>query len=191
MGKTLIIAEKPSVMTDLSRVLAKQLGKFEKKGSGRDAYFENDGAVITSAVGHLVELRMPMGPNGKKLPWNFKVLPAIPENFDLDPIERSEARLKQVLRLARRKDVDNIVNACDAGREGELIFQYIMEIGEIKKPTQRLWMQSMTNNAILKAWDSLREADQMKSLADAAKCRSESDWLVEVMVAGRGSCLCD
>ena len=81
MGKTLIIAEKPSVMTDLSRALAKPLGKFEKEGSGRDVYYENDQAVITSAVGHLVELRMPMGPNGKKLPWNFQVLPAIPEHF--------------------------------------------------------------------------------------------------------------
>ena len=94
MGKTLIIAEKPSVMTDLSRALAKPLGKFEKMGSGRDVYFENDNAVITSAVGHLVELRMPMGPNGKKLPWNFQVLPAIPDKFDLDPIPDSETRLK-------------------------------------------------------------------------------------------------
>jgi len=178
MGKTLIIAEKPSVMTDLSRVLTKPLGKFEKKGTGRDSYFENDQAIITSAVGHLVELRMPMGPNGKKLPWNFKVLPAIPEHFDLDPIPTSEARLKQVLKLAGRKDVDRIVNACDAGREGELIFHYIMEIGKINKPTQRLWMQSMTNNAILQAWDKLRDAEQMKALTDAAKCRSESDWLV-------------
>ena len=178
MGKTLIIAEKPSVMTDLSRALAKPLGKFEKKGSGRDAFFENDQAVITSAVGHLVELRMPMGPNGKKLPWNFQVLPAIPEHFDLDPIESSEARLKQVLKLAKRKDVDRIVNACDAGREGELIFHYIMEIGNVQKPVQRLWMQSMTNNAILEAWSHLRSAEQMKSLTDAAKCRSESDWLV-------------
>ena len=84
MGKTLIIAEKPSVMTDLSKVLTKVLGKFEKQGSGRDIFFENETAVITSAVGHLVELRMPMGPNGKKLPWNFSVLPAIPEKFDLN-----------------------------------------------------------------------------------------------------------
>ena len=83
MGKILIIAEKPSVMTDLSRALAKPLGRFEKVGSGRDIFYENDAAVITSAVGHLVELRMPMGPNGKKLPWKFDVLPAIPENFDL------------------------------------------------------------------------------------------------------------
>jgi len=178
MGKTLIIAEKPSVMTDLSRALAKPLGKFEKKGTGRDVYYENDDAVITSAVGHLVELRMPMGPNGKKLPWNFTVLPAIPDQFDLDPIPDSEARLKQVLKLAKRKDVDRIVNACDAGREGELIFRYIMDIGKIQKPTQRLWMQSMTNNAILAAWESLRSDEQMRPLADAAKCRSESDWLV-------------
>ncbi|MDX1681114.1 MAG: toprim domain-containing protein, partial [Akkermansiaceae bacterium] len=142
MGKTLIIAEKPSVMTDLSRALAQPLGRFEKKGTGRDAYYENDDAIITSAVGHLVELRMPMGPNGKKLPWNFKVLPAIPDTFDLDPIERSESRLKQVLKLARRKDVDTIVNACDAGREGELIFRYIMDIGKIDKPSKRLWMRS-------------------------------------------------
>ncbi|MEO8615290.1 MAG: DNA topoisomerase III [Luteolibacter sp.] len=178
MGKTLIIAEKPSVMTDLARVLAKELGKFEKSGSGRDVFFENEKAVITSAVGHLVELRMPMGPNGKKLPWNFSVLPAIPEKFDLDPIPDSEARLKQVLKLAKRKDVDAIVNACDAGREGELIFRYIMEIGGVEKPVKRLWMQSMTNDSILQAWKNLRPGEQMKPLADAAKCRSESDWLV-------------
>ncbi len=178
MGKTLIIAEKPSVMTDLSRVLTKVLGKFEKNGSGRDIFFENDTAVITSAVGHLVELRMPMGPNGKKLPWNFGVLPAIPDKFDLDPIPDSEARLKQVLKLAKRKDVDLIVNACDAGREGELIFRYIMEIGNIDKPVKRLWMQSMTNDSILEAWKNLRSGESMKPLADAAKCRSESDWLV-------------
>ena len=178
MGKTLIIAEKPSVMNDLSKVLTKVLGKFEKSGSGRDVFYENDTAVITSAVGHLVELRMPMGPNGKKLAWNFSVLPAIPDKFTLDPIPDSEARLKQVLKLAKRKDVDTIINACDAGREGELIFRYIMEIGEITKPVKRLWMQSMTNDSILAAWKNLRPGEQMKPLADAAKCRSESDWLV-------------
>ena len=178
MGKILIIAEKPSVMTDLSRALSKPLGKFEKVGSGRDIYYESDEAVITSAVGHLVELRMPMGPNGKKLPWKFEVLPAIPDRFELDPIADSETRLKQVLKLAKRKDIDLIVNACDAGREGELIFRYIIEIGNIQKPVKRLWMQSMTNNSILEAWDSLRTDEQMKPLRDAAKCRSESDWLV-------------
>jgi DNA topoisomerase-3 len=118
MGKTLIIAEKPSVMNDLSMALAKDLGKFKKVGAGRDIHYENDDAIITSAVGHLVELRMPMGPNGKKLPWKFDVLPAIPESFTLDPIEKSEPKLKKVLKFAKRKDVDLIVNACDAGREG-------------------------------------------------------------------------
>jgi DNA topoisomerase-3 len=177
--KYLIIAEKPSVATDLSKALAKHFGKFEKKGKSRDAqYFENENAAITSAVGHLVELKMPTGPNGKNLPWNFKVLPAIPEKFELQPIEQTHNRLKHVLSLAKKKEFDVIINACDAGREGELIFQYIMDIGEIKKPVKRLWMQSMTTGAILEAWEKLREGEQMKNLADAAKCRSESDWLV-------------
>ena len=185
MSKTLIIAEKPSVATDLSKSLAKapEVGKFEKKGRGRDIYFENDNFVITSAVGHLVELKMPQGPIGKNgkprnLPWNFDVLPAIPKQFELQPIEQSETRLKQVLRLCRRKDVDAIVNACDAGREGELIFRYILELGKVEKPVKRLWMQSMTEGAILDAWSRLRTDEEMQDLADAAKCRSESDWLV-------------
>ena len=154
--------------TDLSTALAKApgVGKFEKKGKGRDIYFENDSHVITSAVGHLVELKMPMGPLGKNgqpknLPWNFDVLPAIPKTFQLQPIEQSETRLKQVLRLARRKDIDTIVNACDAGREGELIFRYILELGKVTKPVKRLWMQSMTQDSILKAWSSLRSDEQM------------------------------
>ncbi|MGB1130945.1 MAG: DNA topoisomerase, partial [Haloferula sp.] len=178
MGKTLIIAEKPSVMTDLSKALGKVMGKFEKKGKARDAYFENDEAIITSAVGHLVELRMPTGPKGNKLPWKFDVLPAIPKRFDLDPIEQTAPRLRQVVKLAKRKDVDLIVNACDAGREGELIFRYIMEIGKIDKPIQRLWMQSMTQGSIIAAWEQLRSDEDMQPLADAARCRSESDWLV-------------
>ena len=185
MPKTLIIAEKPSVATDLSRALTKVTGieKFEKKGQGRNTYFENDTHVITSAVGHLVELKMPQGPIGKNgkarnLPWNFDVLPAIPRSFELQPIEQSESRLKLVLRLARRKDVDTIVNACDAGREGELIFRYILELGNVDKPVKRLWMQSMTQGAILTAWGKLRSDEDMHNLRDAAKCRSESDWLV-------------
>ncbi len=180
MPKTLIIAEKPSVATDLSRVLGKApgIGKFEKKGKDRSVYFENDHAVITSAVGHLVELKMPTGPNGKNLPWKFDVLPAIPKHFELQPIEDNETRLKQVLKLARRKDIDMIINACDAGREGELIFRLIMEIGKIDKPSQRLWMQSMTDKSILDAWSDLRPEEDLRNLADAAKCRSESDWLV-------------
>ncbi|MEO0510122.1 MAG: DNA topoisomerase III [Verrucomicrobiota bacterium] len=177
--KYLIIAEKPSVATDLSRALSSRLGKFDKQGKSRDAqYFENENAAITSAVGHLVELKMPTGPNGKNLPWNFDVLPAIPKTFELQPIEKTQTRLKHVLGLAKKKEFDVIVNACDAGREGELIFQYIMEIGKIQKPVKRLWMQSMTTAAIQEAWDQLREGIDMSNLSDAAKCRSESDWLV-------------
>ncbi len=177
--KTLIIAEKPSVATDLARVLASKLGKFEKVGKSRDAqYFESENALISSAVGHLVELKMPTAANGKNLPWKFDVLPAIPKVFELQPIEDTAGRLRHLLSLAKRKDVTLIVNACDAGREGELIFQYIMDIGEIKKPVKRLWMQSMTDGAIKEAWGKLREGSEMKPLADAARCRSESDWLV-------------
>jgi DNA topoisomerase-3 len=182
MGKTLVIAEKPSVATDLSRALVKELGRFEKRGKGRETWFENDKAIITSAVGHLVELRMPTTRNKKgeerKLPWNLDVLPAIPDTFQLDPVEKSAPRLRLVLKLARKKDVERIVNACDAGREGELIFRYIMEIGKIKKPVQRLWMQSMTRDSIIEAWHQLRSDEDMQPLADAARCRSESDWLV-------------
>ncbi|MGE9269910.1 MAG: DNA topoisomerase, partial [Verrucomicrobiales bacterium] len=132
----------------------------------------------TSPPGHLVELSMPTGPKRNPLPWKFDVLPAIPDRFELDPIEQSAPRLRQVVKLAKRKDIDSIVNACDAGREGELIFRYIMDIGKIDKPTKRLWMQSMTQGAIIEAWEKLREDAEMQPLADAARCRSESDWLV-------------
>ena len=177
--KYLIIAEKPSVASDLSKALTQRLGKFEKKGKSRDAqYFDNENASITSAVGHLVELKMPTGKNGKNLPWNFNVLPTIPKKFELQPIEKTQDRLKHVLGLARKKEYDVIINACDAGREGELIFQYIMEIGSIKKPVKRLWMRSMTTDAIVEAWTHLIDGEKMSPLADAAKCRSESDWLV-------------
>lgn len=177
--KYLIIAEKPSVATDLSKALSTELGKFEKKGKSRDTqYYENAQAAITSAVGHLVELKMPTGPNGKNLPWNFNVLPAIPKEFELQPIEQTKSRLKHVLGLAKKKEFDVIVNACDAGREGELIFQYIIDIGKISKPVKRLWMQSMTTDSILDAWRKLRNGEDMAHLADAAKCRSEADWLV-------------
>ena len=179
MSKILIIAEKPSVAADLARSLTPKLGRFEKRGKSRDSqYFDNEQASITSAVGHLVELKMPTGPNGKKLPWKFEVLPAIPKVFELQPIEKTEARLKHVLGLARKKEIDLIVNACDAGREGELIFQYIIDIGKIKKPVKRLWMQSMTAQSIRDAWDHLRAGEEMENLSDAARCRSESDWLV-------------
>ena len=178
MSRTLIIAEKPSVATDLARVLGKLpgIGKFTKQKD----YFENDNAYISSAVGHLVELKMPLTPEGKKLPWSMKHLPVIPDRFDLQPIERNEARYKLLVRLLKKKDVDTVINACDAGREGELIFHYVLQLANLSKKltVKRMWMQSMTDASILQAWNELRAEDEMKNLADAAMCRSESDWLI-------------
>ncbi len=178
MSKILIIAEKPSVATDLSKVLSKELGKFEKKGKDRNTYFESEEAIIASAVGHLVELKMPSGPNGKKLPWGIKHLPVIPEKFEIQPIAKSESRLNLLKRLIKRKEVETIINACDAGREGELIFRYVIQIAGVEKNLKRMWMQSMTNKSIINAYHSLRDDDEMIPLAQAALCRSESDWLV-------------
>lgn len=178
MSKVLIIAEKPSVATDLARVLGKlpEIGKFEKKKD----YFENENAYISSAIGHLVELKMPTTAEGKKLPWGIKHLPVIPEKFELQPIERSEARFKLLVRLFKKKDVTTVVNACDAGREGELIFHYLLKHANIGRDIEvkRMWMQSMTDGSIIDAWNNLRSGKEMENLADAAVCRSESDWLI-------------
>lgn len=178
MSKTLIIAEKPSVANDLARVLGKlpELGKFNKQKD----YFENEHAYIASALGHLVGLSMPTKADGKKLPWNMKYLPHIPQEFELEPIERSLPKFKLLLRLLKKKDVTTVVNACDAGREGELIFQYLMKMANLNKDVEikRMWMQSMTDGAIREAWNEMRSGEEMKNLADAAMCRSESDWLI-------------
>lgn len=178
MSRILVIAEKPSVATDLARVLGKDksIGKFTRDKSG--TFYENDRIVITSAVGHLLEQRKPVTAEGKSLPWKLEVLPVIPEAFDLEPIAKAEDRLKKILRLAKGKDIVEIVNACDAGREGELIFRNMQRYGKWKQPVKRLWMQSMTDQSIMVAWNSLRSDDEMTPLSDAAKCRSESDWLV-------------
>ena len=176
MSKTLIIAEKPSVAADLARVLGKKLGKFKKDES--TGSFANDTTIITSAVGHLVEQKKPQTEDGKSLPWKMDYLPVMPRCMELEPISKSSERLKKVLKLARGKDVTQLVNACDAGREGELIFRNIIRYGKIKKPLRRLWMQSMTDDAILEAWETLKTDEEMANLADAAVCRSESDWLV-------------
>lgn len=178
MSKILIIAEKPSVATDLARVLGKlpELGKFQKQKD----YFENDNAYVASALGHLVGLKMPTKEDGKKLPWSMAHLPHVPKNFELEPIERSLAKFKLLVRLLKKKDVDTVVNACDAGREGELIFRYLMDMADIRKDLtiKRMWMQSMTDGSILEAWENMRTGEEMNDLADAAVCRSQSDWLI-------------
>ena len=172
MSKKLIIAEKPSVAADISRAL----GGFTRKGD----YFESDKYVLSSAVGHLLELTLPPEHDVKKGKWSFANLPVVPPHFDLAPIERSEARLNVLLKLLKRKDVGAIVNACDAGREGELIFRYIAQYSKTKKPIERLWLQSMTQGAIREGFASLRKDRDMLALADAAKSRSEADWLVGI-----------
>jgi DNA topoisomerase III len=174
MSKALIIAEKPSVASDV----AKALGGFTKDKSGD--FFENADYVISSAVGHLLELVLPEGVEAKKGKWTFAHLPVIPDHFDLKPIERNENRLKVLLKLIKRKDVDRLVNACDAGREGELIFRYIVQYAKSDKPIQRLWLQSMTTAAIRDGFAQLRRDEEMIPLAEAAICRSESDWLVGI-----------
>ncbi|HEY5706809.1 MAG TPA: DNA topoisomerase III [Terrimicrobiaceae bacterium] len=172
MPKSLVIAEKPSVAADLARAL----GKVPKK----DDLFENDEFVITSAVGHLVELCLPGEMDKKRGKWSFANLPIIPEHFDLKPIEKTQARLNLIKRLLKRSDVNEVINACDAGREGELIFHYLLKLAGSKKPTRRLWLQSMTPEAIREGFASLRAGAEMAPLADAAVCRSESDWLVGI-----------
>jgi len=172
MAKKLIIAEKPSVANDIARAL----GGFARKGD----YYESSRYVLSSAVGHLLELVAPEGHEVKKGKWSFKNLPVIPPHFDLSPIERNEARLNLLLRLMKRKDVAGLINACDAGREGELIFRYIAQHARAKKPIERLWLQSMTQQSIRDGFSKLRQDREMRPLADAAKSRSEADWLVGI-----------
>jgi DNA topoisomerase-3 len=172
MGKALIIAEKPSVASDIS----KALGKFQK----HDDYFENDDYVISSAVGHLLTIVPPEGVEAAKGKWAFKNLPVIPPHFDLEPIEKTAPRLRAVAKLIKRKDVDKLINACDAGREGELIFRNIVRYTKAQQPIQRLWLQSMTPASIREGFASLKSDESMQPLSDAATSRSEADWLVGI-----------
>jgi len=172
MSKKLIIAEKPSVANDIARAL----GGFTKHGD----YFESDDFVLSSAVGHLLTIVPPEGVEVKRGKWSFAHLPVIPPHFDLSPIEKSAERLKVLTKLIKRKDVAGLINACDAGREGELIFRYIVQHTKTSKPIERLWLQSMTPTSIRDGFAHLRSDKDMQPLADAAVCRSESDWLVGI-----------
>ncbi|NMM19449.1 MAG: DNA topoisomerase III [Rhodoferax sp.] len=178
--KTLVIAEKPSVAQDIVKALTPVAGKFEK----HDEHFENDQYVVTSAVGHLVEIQAPEEFDVKRGKWSFAHLPVIPPYFDLKPMDKTKTRLNAIVRLAKRKDVDKLINACDAGREGELIFRLIEQYAGGAKPlgksVSRLWLQSMTPQAIRDGFGALRSNAQMLPLADAARCRSEADWLVGI-----------
>ncbi len=171
--KSLVIAEKPSVARDLCRALG---GKFEKK----DDHFENDEYIVTSAVGHIVELCMPEDYDKRDAFWRLANLPIIPSKFKLKPIEKTETKYKAVRKLINRKDVESLINACDAGREGELIFNYLYKLSKCKKPVKRLWMLSMTPASIREAFKHMRSGEEMQNLAEAAQSRSEADWLIGI-----------
>ena len=172
MSKQLIIAEKPSVAQDVARAL----GGFTKEKD----YFESDEYVLSSAVGHLLELVVPDEFEVKRGKWTFAHLPVIPPHFALKPIDKTHDRLRLLTRLIKRKDVTGLINACDAGREGELIFNFIVEHAKSKKPIQRLWLQSMTSTAIRDGFAQLKSAEDVEGLRSAAVCRAESDWLIGI-----------
>src|SRR3954453_16735384 len=181
MGKTLVIAEKPSVGRDLARVLP---GPFEKKSSGgekTERSLEGPDHVISWAVGHLVQLAEPDEYDDRFKKWRMADLPIVPERFKLVVRdERSKKQMTVVKRQLGRDDIDLVVNACDAGREGELIFAYLYEKAGSKKPVKRLWLQSMTKQAIENAFGELREGSERDRLEQAARSRSEAEWICGV-----------
>lgn len=170
--KTLIIAEKPSVAVDIAKVI----GGLKKTGD----YYEGEDYIVGNALGHLLELACPEAYEVKRGKWTFAHLPVLPPYFDLKPIAKAGEKLKSLKKLIHRKDVSLVINACDAGREGELIFRYIMQATKNDKPIKRLWLQSMTPAAIREAFAHLRTDEEMQTLADAARSRSEADWLVGI-----------
>ena len=176
MTKTLIIAEKPSVAQDIVRALTPGVGKFDK----HDEYFESQSHIVTSAVGHLLEIKAPEAFEVKRGKWSFAHLPVIPPHFELNPIDKSKGRLNAIVKLVKRKDVSAVINACDAGREGELIFRLIQQYSKSKHPVKRLWLQSMTPAAIVEGFANLRSDKELLGLAEAARSRSEADWLVGI-----------
>jgi len=172
MGKTLVIAEKPSVGRDLARVLP---GPFAKQ----DGYLEGPEHIVTWAVGHLVQLAEPDEYDERFKKWRMADLPIVPDHFKLViRDERSKKQMNVIKRLLSRDDVTSVVNACDAGREGELIFAYLYEKAGARKPVKRLWLHSMTREAIRQAFGELREGRELASLEAAARSRSEADWIV-------------
>src|SRR5271167_1321332 len=172
MSKTLLVAEKPSVGQDLARVLP---GPFKKQ----EGFLEGPDHVITWAVGHLVQLAEPEAYDAKFKSWRMADLPIVPDRFKLEVRdERSRKQMSVVTKQLGREDVEEVVNACDAGREGELIFAYLYEQAKGKKPVKRLWLNSMTNAAMKSALAALRPAQEFESLEEAARSRSEADWIV-------------
>ena len=179
MGKTLIIAEKPSVGKDLSSVLPGPWEKQSGAGEKTARVLEGPDHIITWAVGHLVQLAEPDQYDEKFKKWRMADLPIVPSKFKLIVRdERSQKQMTAVSKQLKRDDVDLVINACDAGREGELIFAYLFEKAGAKKPVKRLWLSSMTNSAMKEAFDNLRDGSEFAKLEAAARSRSEADWIV-------------
>ena len=177
MGKTLIIAEKPSVAADIVKALP---GSFKKTKT----HYESSDYIVSYAIGHLVSIAYPedIHPDFKK--WSLGNLPILPESFPLTVLPNTRSQYNALSKLIRRRDVDVIVNGCDAGREGELIFKYILKQAFTKsvagKSIRRLWLQSMTLDAIREGLAHLRDNEEMQPLEDTALCRSEADWLIGI-----------
>jgi DNA topoisomerase-3 len=179
MGKTLVIAEKPSVGQDLARVLPGPFEKHTGAGERTTRWLEGPEHVVSWAVGHLVQLAEPDEYDDKYKKWRMADLPIVPRDFKLVVRdERSQKQMAVVSKLLKRDDVDHVINACDAGREGELIFAYLYDYAKSRKPVERLWLSSMTNAAMREAFGQLRPGADLASLRDAAKSRSEADWIV-------------
>lgn len=168
--KSLVIAEKPSVAVDISSVL----GGFTRL----DGYLEKSDMIITWAVGHLIELAMPQEYDPTYERWDLNQLPILPDQFVLKAKPATQKQLRTIQSLIDRNDVDRLINACDAGREGELIFRYILQYLNCRKPHNRLWLSETTPAAVRNAFDNLRTSDEVDNLADAAICRSQADWIV-------------
>src|SRR3954453_15773756 len=174
MAKTLVIAEKPSVARDLAGALP---GAF--KQAKDKTHLIGDDYVVTWAVGHLVGLAEPDAYDPRFKKWRFADLPIIPDKFKLVPNdEKSKKQLSAIKKLLKSDEIADVVNACDAGREGELIFAYTYETSKSKKAVKRLWLNSMTQKAVQEAFQRLRDGDEMKDLEAAARARSEADWIV-------------
>ena len=169
-GKWLVVAEKPSVAQDI----VKTLGGFKKE----DGYFESDSYLVTWAVGHLLELLSPEDIDAKYKAWLLKDLPILPESFQYKPKDGQKERLDVIKSLSKRKETVGYINACDAGREGELIFREVFDFCNQQKPVKRLWLQSMTAASIRKEFLNTRDGSEFDPLGDAARCRAESDWLI-------------
>jgi len=167
LGKTLVITEKPSVARDITAVLG---GFTEQEG-----YFESDTHIVTFAVGHLYELLSPEEVDEKYKRWTLDALPILPDKFELKPKKGQSDRIRTIRKLLERDDTDSVVNACDAGREGELIFREIVDSLNSTKPVHRLWLQSMTSGAIRKGFESLLPGSDFDGLAASAACRAQSD----------------